>query len=330
MKILHVSKVYLPVRGGVQEVVHRLVSGLKRKFDFTVLSTRKSDEDDSDQEYRIRKSKALFEISSMPVSFTLLFSLYRESKSSSVVCFHYPFPILDFFCSVFPKPKLDRADGIVISSPGLLEHSVLLKPHKDKVELIPFGVKDIELPEPSYDLERKKLLCIGRHVHYKGYDVLLNAIVDIDCELTIVGDGPLLESHKRLAGDLGIADKVVFKIGLDDSQVEREILNTDVFVLPSRLPSEAFALVQIEALRAGKPVINTRLESGVPWVAKHDSEAITVEPENVDELAEAVDKLLKDDDLYARLSQAARDRYLKDFTLQHFLDKSAEFYSRLG
>jgi rhamnosyl/mannosyltransferase len=224
---------------------------------------------------------------------------------------------------------LKRADKIVVSSPGLLTHSILLKQHEKKIEIIPFGVRDLDFAIPDQREIRTRLLSVGRHVHYKGYDVLLKAIVDIECDLTIIGSGPLLEVHKQLAEDLGVSNKVEFKEGLDDTQVEQEILCTDVFVLPSRLPSEAFALVQIEALRAGKPVINTSLESGVPWVAKHENEALTVSPDSKQELRDAISSLLTDDAIYEKLSRGARQRYLKDFTLEKFLQKTESFYTSL-
>ena len=68
----------------------------------------------------------------------------------------------------------------------------------------------------------------------------------------------------------------------------------DVFVMPSVTNAETFGLVQLEAMAAGRPIVNTSLDTSVPRVARHGMEAITVSPGDSEQLGEAIDSLIAD------------------------------------
>jgi len=95
------------------------------------------------------------------------------------------------------------------------------------------------------------------------------------------------------------------------------------------MPSEAFALVQIEAMSYGKPIINTNLSSGVPWVARDNQESITVSPGNEDELSNAILKLANNDDLLDELGASAKLRFNQTFSYEQFCSKTEALYRSL-
>src|SRR5215207_7920837 len=106
-------------------------------------------------------------------------------------------------------------------------------------------------------------------VPYKGLDVLMKSMVDVDASLVLVGDGPQRAALETLARELGVAHKVLFAGEVDDDDLLAWYHACDLFVLPSTTRAEAFGVVQTEAMACGKPVISTALPTGVPWVNRH-------------------------------------------------------------
>ena len=204
---------------------------------------------------------------------------------------------------------LKRADIIMVATEGHIEGSSYLGPYRSKCRVIPFGVErgilekadkylnGLEISDHDENENRAgrsiKFLFIGRLVYYKGCEVLLHALKNVDeALLTIIGDGVLKEELEQLASSLGITSRVRFLGSVSNDVLNQELEDCDVFVLPSIAKSEAFGIVQMEAMAYGKPVINTNLPSGVPYVSIDHQTGLTVEPGDDKALAEAMNWLI--------------------------------------
>ena len=95
----------------------------------------------------------------------------------------------------------------------------------------------------------------------------------------------------------------------------------ELFVLPSVAISEAFGLVQLEAMSFGKPVINTDLETGVKEISLNEISGLTVRPQNADALAKAIYRILSNPELKARFGRQAKERIEESFDNKTFIDK---------
>ena len=113
---------------------------------------------------------------------------------------------------------------------------------------------------------------------YKGVEFLLRALTESDVAAVIIGDGPLRGSLEDLATGLGVDSRTFFLGAVDDGALAAWYGACDIFVLPSVTRAEAFGLVQLEAMARGKPVISTRIETGVPWVNLDGYTGLTVPP----------------------------------------------------
>lgn len=149
--------------------------------------------------------------------------------------------------------------------------------------------KSVGVPKPY-------LLSVCRHVHKKGIDTLLHAFVAIRREfpslaLALVGNGPLLETHKALARTLGIEDAVSFIGNVAHDEVSCFFEDCTLFVLPSR--AEPFGLVLLEAAYHKKAVVCTAV-GGVPEIMTNNQNGLLVQPDDPPAIATKIIELVRD------------------------------------
>lgn len=238
---------------------------------------------------------------------------------------------------------LKRADAIIVATQGHIDGSAYLKPYQKKCCIIPFGVeqriekianKYIVQKETQNDKRKKqnlpRFLFVGRFAYYKGCDVLLEAFARVTgAELTMVGSGGLEQHLKQRAKELGITDNIRFTGSLSEEELYAQYEQCDVLVLPSVARSEAFGLVQIEAMAFGKPVINTKLPSGVPYVSIHGETGLTVEPGNVQQLTEAMQWMVNHEEEKLIMGKKARERMKAQYRLETMTKRVLELYGEL-
>lgn len=175
-----------------------------------------------------------------------------------------------------------------------------------------------------------RFLFTGRLVYYKGCDILLKAFANVTgAELVMVGTGALENECRRLAENLGIKEKVTFLGGVEEEELYRQFAACDVFVLPSIVRSEAFGLVQIEAMAFGKPVINTNLPSGVPYVSLDKITGLTVPPSDENALAEAMQWMVDHEEERTEMGRKARQRMKDEYREEVMLERVNRLYDDL-
>jgi len=238
----------------------------------------------------------------------------------------------------FLERFLDRVDLIVTSSPNMVRSSDFLAPRAEKCRVVPFGLparcftatpavlgRAAELR--AAHAGRKTVLFVGRLVYYKGVDVLLRAMPRVDADLVVIGRGPLEAQLRGFASASGIARRVTFLPPQANEELSAWYQAADVFCLPSVARSEAFGLVQIEAHAAGTPVVSTDLPTGVPYANPDGVTGLTVPPGDSLALAAALNRLLNDDDLRARLGRQAQARALREFTVPRMVASTLDVYT---
>ena len=119
----------------------------------------------------------------------------------------------------------------------------------------------------------------------------------------------------------GAAFQVVMNRLLQRSSAVITGTASDVFVLPSTVRSEAFGLVQLEAMACAKLVVNTAIASGAPFVSVDGLTGFTVPPADPGALASAIAKLLGNRDLRLRFGGAGRHRLHTEFSLDSMIER---------
>jgi rhamnosyl/mannosyltransferase len=244
------------------------------------------------------------------------------------------------------RPLLDPfvrdADAIIGASPQHFSSSqqmVAGKPGQRR-EVIPYGFDAAALAWNDAARARQAALAgqprsrpviftVGRHVYYKGFDVLIRALARLDAELWIGGRGPMTESYREVARQAGVADRVRFLGFVPDAELRAWYEACDVFCMPSTERAEQFGLVQLEAMHCAKPLVATRLGTGVEYVTLDGVTGLLVPPGDVDALAAALGRLLGDAALRARLGAAGRERVEKEFSVRQMVDRTVALYRDL-
>jgi glycosyltransferase involved in cell wall biosynthesis len=148
----------------------------------------------------------------------------------------------------------------------------------------------------SLGLEGKiVLLSVGRLSPQKGFVYLLKALSKVkqkekNFKLLLIGDGEDRKKLENLCKNLGLEEEVVFLGKIFHDKLPDYYHVADIFILPSLY--ESFGIVFLEAMAAGLPIISTNV-AAVPETV-NENVGILVKPKNVEELAKAILKLMKD------------------------------------
>src|SRR5579875_180720 len=168
-----------------------------------------------------------------------------------------------FVYSTLASAVIRRADVIVSSTRSYAETSPALKPSLDRLKVIPMGVdaeKYEQLDLTEKDDSEHDLLFVGQLKDYKGVEVLLEAIYYLRLEghnvkLKVVGTVPESGNLRRQARLLGLEQDVLFLGNVSDTELMELYATCDSLVLPSLNRREAFGIVLLEAIAAGRNVV---------------------------------------------------------------------------
>ena len=146
----------------------------------------------------------------------------------------------------------------------------------------------------------------------------------------IGGSGALKEELQKEIVSLNLQEKVKLLGRVSDEELPAYYGACDVFCMSSVQKTEAFGIVQIEAMASGKPVLGTRIpQSGVSWVNEEGVSGMNAEPGNAQDLARAIEAVTENGEVYRNFSEGATKRYRDMFTKECMIDKCLTIYLEL-
>ncbi len=246
----------------------------------------------------------------------------------------------DFFLRPLLVAVFRYTDKFIAISKDILNRLLKEGFSEDKIINIPNGV-DTEMFCPMLKMEaealRKKFgfneekvfLYSGRLVEGKGLDLLVRAIKKVakeykDILLVFIGSGDYQEKIPDMASSYGLEDFVKIEGTVDNVQ---EYLNaSDIFVFPSL--SEGMPNSLLEAMACGLPVVASRI-GGVVDIVEDGKSGILFEPGDVNGLANAMIRLLNDEELRKRLGEEAKKRVVENFSIDKVAGEYIKLYNRL-
>jgi len=363
MRILHVYKDFdPPIHGGVEKHIALMCRYQREWADVRALvcsrqwSTRETLRDGT----RVTEVGEWGRFQSAPLSPT--FPWHLSQAKDDVVVVHTPNPTAEVgWLLARPKGRLvvryhsdvvrqagamriyapvlmqflKRADIILPTSQPYLDSSATLQPVRDRCEVVPLGIEAEAFARPDKNrvsqLREKYgdpfILFSGMHRYYKGLRYLVEAAPAMGTRVVVAGDGPERAEMMRLAEETGA--KIEFPGALSHEDLVAHLHACAVFVFPSVERSEAFGISIMEAHAAGKPVVATRLGTGVEYVNEDGRTGLNVPPRNPAALAEAVNALLADAARREAMGSYARDRVVREFNVETVARREFALYQQV-
>ncbi|HEY0796722.1 MAG TPA: glycosyltransferase [Acidisarcina sp.] len=360
--VLHIGKYYWPQVGGIESHLRDLVRMQSGRLEVKALvanNSVRSQEQQTDGASVTRVAN-FGTIASMPITPTLPWDVAR--RKADIVHVHLPNPwaalavllsrhkgkivvthhgdtigreslrkISDPIVAAFMR----RASAIIVSSDRYMNSSEELAPFRAKCHIVPLGLDATPFETADPDAVSrirarygdKIILSVGRLVPYKGVTYLIGSMKSVDACLLHIGSGPLATELLQQAKNAGISKKIHLLGKVDD--LAPYLHAATMFVLPSITRAESFGIVQLEAMAAGLPIINTDIDSGVPEVSLHGLTGRTVLPEDSERLASAINLLLHDKEMRQRFGEAARLRVRREFSIERMAEQTLAVYEKV-
>lgn len=363
LRVLQIGKFYPPHAGGMETHLEALCGELKQTIEVEIVVASSNGSHASEElleGLKVARLGKLFSLRSAPFCPRMVRRI-RAAKAD-IVHIHLPNPgavlaylasghrgrlvftyhsdivrqkVLSRFFDPLLRHALSRADAIIVSSSNYLKSSYVLPLYEEKCRVIPFGIplENFQWPDP-HEVQKLReqfgprlVLGVGRLVYYKGFEHLIDAMKFVDGRLLIVGRGPLHNALQQQAEHSGLGERV--RVLADVKDVAPYYHAADVFALSSVARSEAFGIVQLEAMACGKPVVNTNLDTGVPSVSLDGVSGITVPPANAEALGQAINALLDNPLQSAKYGRAGQLRVKQLFSLSAMARQTLDLYNEV-
>lgn len=248
-----------------------------------------------------------------------------------------PFAKIARLGDYYPLKHYRRCDHLVANTPDILDYLKREGWPAERAHLVGNFCDPPALSDPPEkvraDVRRETgipdtaplLLALGRLHPKKAQDILLRAMVSVPkAHLLLAGEGPLRPELERLAGELGLDDRVRFLGWRRDA--DRLLAACDACVVPSRF--EPLGNVVLEAWAHRKPLIAAR-STGPAWLVEHEKDGLLVPVDDVKALAEGLNRLLADPELRKKLVANGHERFERDFSRKAVVEQYLRFFERV-
>lgn len=358
--ITHIFKTYFPyTQGGLEEAIRQIAKiSLNAGYRVRVVCVSKTNEKLVLDGVECLSYMRSCGNSSMPISFSMIRDFKTILADTDIIQLHYPYPIgelltllystnkpiiITFHCEILGRKLLrlcyepllrrlcNKASVIIPTSLNLLKSTSILSRYHYKSKIVNLWLDSQRLqniPEQHISYPEKYVLFVGVLRWYKGLDILLDAAKKIECDVIVIGKGPLYDKLKKR-----ISSERIYNVKLlgyqPDEIVFQYMKNCSTFVLPSISPAEAFGQVLLEASYFHRPMITTELGTGTSYVNLDKVTGFVVNPNDSDAIAEKVNLLLSNESIRLTMGENAYLRYLENFTEEVQGNRYLEIYSEL-
>lgn len=243
----------------------------------------------------------------------------------------------------FVNRLLKQASALIVSTPYLAEHSTQIKTARERniIRIIPYGVdfdyflvnkyqEKIALIQHQYS-HRFMVFALGRHVYYKGFCYLIEAMKQLPTNIILLlgGEGSLTQKLQQQVKILKLEQQVYFLGQIDKRDLPAYYHACDLFCLPSIDQSEAFGIAQLEAMACEKPVVCCDVTHAASNLNQDGVTGFVVSPRCPTSLANAILKLYQEPLLRLSLGRSAHYYAKEKFTTQKMVAQIKNLYQEI-
>ena len=269
-----------------------------------------------------------------PTLWPAIFFLNRILKKNIIVVIHalptgnkYLIRIYKYIRSIVFKKTT-----IICSSKNLLDSSSNIFSFEKYI--IPLSIKKnifyfSKNSEFDHFISKKYCLFVGRLSNYKGLDIIIQTAKELpDVLFVIAGSGELRNYISKYLESENLTNVIFINRFISEDEKFYLIDNCYLLLFPSTSINEAFGIVQLEAMRSGKAIINTNLNNGVNYVAPNNDCAITINVGCVNSLSNAITYLWYNNSICEMLGNNGRKRFLDNFTYEKFMKEYTSLFNK--
>lgn len=202
---------------------------------------------------------------------------------------------------------------------------------RSRSSMIYTGVQQPTQSPSPLPLHPPVLVCLGRLVYAKGFDLAVTALASIrqhfpNIRMIIAGDGPERQQLEQQVAELALEKMVEFRGWVEPSKVFELLNSASMVIIPSR--HEGLPQVAIQAAMMARPIVGTRV-SGLPEVIQHQETGLLIEKGDIHGLTESITYLLHHPDASTQMGQAARTRAMETFGWTKCVANYERLYTKL-
>jgi glycosyltransferase involved in cell wall biosynthesis len=248
-----------------------------------------------------------------------------------------PFTFTAHGYDVYRRPPVDFADRaaaaaavVTVSEANARYLTSRFDIARSRIHVIPCGIDTIRFQPDGRPTGTPLIVCVARLKPVKNLGLLLDACArlierGVDFRCVLVGDGPMRNDLLEAKGRLGLWDVVELVGAVEQTEVIRWWRRASVAALTSE--SEGMPVCLMEAAACGVPAVATAV-GGVPELIEDGVTGLLVAVGDSQAMAAALERLLRDPVLAARLGRAARRRAEQRFSIIHHVDRLLEVWRR--
>lgn len=218
---------------------------------------------------------------------------------------------INFMQKFLRKKICKNAKALIASSSKTREAQLKYGANEENIFISYLTVNIDKFLFKKKEFNNKNILFVGRLSKRKGLELAFNSLklVKNEYKLTIVGDGPQKDELVKKVNELGLAGNVEFKGSLNGQELLEEYRRADCFIIPSYV--DCFGLVISEAMCNSLPIIASKYVDGSYDLIESEHNGYIVDPENYQEFADAMQKVLASKDIVKVMGEKSYQKIQK-------------------